>query len=406
MLQLKNPVHPESVDTVLRLVVSGDIDKMRAKPAGALLAKSSADSALTEAGVREACGVGVVVTEADITACVTRHISPVRADLENLRYLFNALTLMKPIQSELQWADATLVKSILLSSVEGILGPKTSEDEAKIAEEKSKKSKKKGAKRGGILAEGKKKKDGGSVGSEKKKSEDGEEEAAVYFPRPEENAAGNTKEILKRHLEETGGVVVTRFPPEPNGYLHVGHAKAITLSYTYGAAGVTYLRYDDTNPETEEQEYIDAIAESVKWLGYTPTHVTHSSDYFDKLYELAEQLIATQFAYTCECSGGNDAGNAQGWGRVRVSVAIRGRQRQNVRSHAGGSLRRGRSVFATEGRHEARQPQHAGPRGVQNQVHAASANWRSLVRLSDVRLHALLGGLSRKHHALVVHRGV
>jgi glutaminyl-tRNA synthetase len=94
--------------------------------------------------------------------------------------------------------------------------------------------------------------------------------------------------------------VVTRFPPEPNGYLHIGHAKAICLNFgvaqEYG--GRCHLRFDDTNPTKEEQEYIDAIERDVRWLGFDwGRHLYYASDYFDQLYEWAEHLIRTGKAY-------------------------------------------------------------------------------------------------------------
>ena len=94
--------------------------------------------------------------------------------------------------------------------------------------------------------------------------------------------------------------VVTRFPPEPNGYLHIGHAKSIALNFgvaeEYG--GRCHLRYDDTNPTKEEQEYIDAIERDVRWLGFDwGAHLYHASDYFEQLYEWAEHLIRAGKAY-------------------------------------------------------------------------------------------------------------
>lgn len=93
--------------------------------------------------------------------------------------------------------------------------------------------------------------------------------------------------------------VVTRFPPEPNGYLHIGHAKAICLSF--GVAkdyrGITYLRFDDTNPVTEDPEYVEAIKEDVRWLGFEWEDLRHASDYFGQLYDMAVQLIRRGEAY-------------------------------------------------------------------------------------------------------------
>jgi glutaminyl-tRNA synthetase len=99
----------------------------------------------------------------------------------------------------------------------------------------------------------------------------------------------------KRH-----SAVVTRFPPEPNGYLHIGHAKSICLNFGIAEefGGRCHLRFDDTNPTREEQEYIDAIERDVRWLGFDwGQHLYHASDYFERLYEWAEHLIGTGDAY-------------------------------------------------------------------------------------------------------------
>ncbi len=99
--------------------------------------------------------------------------------------------------------------------------------------------------------------------------------------------------------------VVTRFPPEPNGYLHIGHAKAICLDFgtalKYG--GRCHLRYDDTNPTAEDTEYVGAIEEDVRWLGFDwGTHLYWASDYFDRMYECAVELIKRGKAYVCDLS--------------------------------------------------------------------------------------------------------
>ena len=95
--------------------------------------------------------------------------------------------------------------------------------------------------------------------------------------------------------------IITRFPPEPNGYLHLGHAKSICLNFglakTYG--GECNLRFDDTNPSKEDMEYIDSIQEDIKWLGFTPTRISYASDYYDQLYAWAEELIQKGLAYVC-----------------------------------------------------------------------------------------------------------
>ena len=98
--------------------------------------------------------------------------------------------------------------------------------------------------------------------------------------------------------------VYTRFPPEPNGYLHIGHSKAIAINFGFARyhGGKCYLRFDDTNPEAEEEKFFTAIEDIVRWLGFSPYKITYSSDNFDKLYELAEKLIEQDGAYMCECN--------------------------------------------------------------------------------------------------------
>ena len=96
-----------------------------------------------------------------------------------------------------------------------------------------------------------------------------------------------------------GQRVQTRFPPEPNGYLHIGHAKSICLNF--GVAedfdGLCKLRFDDTNPETEDQDFVDGIIEDVRWLGFEPKDIIYASDYFEQLYEWAMSLIERGLAY-------------------------------------------------------------------------------------------------------------
>ena len=130
-----------------------------------------------------------------------------------------------------------------------------------------------------------------------------------------DNAAGEVgasvksnfiREIIDSHNESGrfGGQVCTRFPPEPNGYLHIGHAKSIWVNFSladsYG--GRTNLRFDDTNPTKEEQEYIDAIMRDVRWLGYEWEGLYYASDYFEQLYQWAVELIKKGKAYVDQLS--------------------------------------------------------------------------------------------------------
>jgi glutaminyl-tRNA synthetase len=126
---------------------------------------------------------------------------------------------------------------------------------------------------------------------------------------PSENLEGKKdfiREIVDAHNASGrfGGHVYTRFPPEPNGYLHIGHAKSITLNFgladEYG--GKTNLRFDDTNPTKEEQEYIDSIIKDVRWLGFEWEELRYASDYFEQLYQWAVELIKKGVAYVDDLS--------------------------------------------------------------------------------------------------------
>jgi len=119
---------------------------------------------------------------------------------------------------------------------------------------------------------------------------------------PREKPTNFIRDIILEHNASGrfGGQVITRFPPEPNGYLHIGHAEAITIDFGMAAefGGRCHLRFDDTNPAKESQEYVDSIIETVRWLGFDwGKHLYYASDYFEQLYQWAEQLIRAGKAY-------------------------------------------------------------------------------------------------------------
>lgn len=108
------------------------------------------------------------------------------------------------------------------------------------------------------------------------------------------------KTIMKEELDN--GVVdhiLTRFPPEPNAYLHIGHARAIIMNFELAKCfdGATNLRFDDTNPSKEDTEYIEAIKKDIAWLGYTPKSIHYGSEYFERTYEKAKLLIKKGLAF-------------------------------------------------------------------------------------------------------------
>ncbi|KAM9475502.1 glutamine--tRNA ligase [Clarias gariepinus] len=252
-----------------------------------------------------ACGVGIVVTPEQIEDTVELIIRKNKEQLLAERYRFNMGLLIGEARAALKWADGKILKNEVDMQVLHLLGPKTEADlekkpkaaKAKPAEKESKQEK--------VESVSDFKMEGKSL-MEQLRGE------ALKFHKPGENyttegyvVTPNTMDLLKQHLELTGGQVRTRFPPEPNGILHIGHAKAINFNFGYAKAnnGICFLRYDDTNPEKEEEKYFTGIKDMVEWLGYKPYAVTHASDNFGRLYELAVELVRRGHAYVCHQRG-------------------------------------------------------------------------------------------------------
>ena len=147
---------------------------------------------------------------------------------------------------------------------------------------------------------------------------------------PETSSAGDfvADAVISDNAEGTySGRVQTRFPPEPNGYLHIGHAKAITADFGIAErfGGVCNVRFDDTNPDTEEAEYAEAILADIQWLGFTPAKVFHASDYFDQLYAWAESLVERGLAYVDEQDSETISAQRGGYGRPGIESPYRDR---------------------------------------------------------------------------------
>ena len=200
--------------------------------------------------------------------------------------------------------------------------------------------------------------------------------------------AGRSSNFIEDVIEDHnrsgrfGGRVHTRFPPEPNGYLHLGHAKSICLNYglavKYG--GKFNLRYDDTNPMKEEQEYVDSIREDVRWLGADwEDRELYASDYFEQLYQWAEKLIMDGKAYVCDLTGDEVAkyrgdikgGKESPYRNRRVDETLelfrrmQGRRVSRRVAHPAGQDRHGPPEF-----------QHARPRDVPHPARRAPAHRR------------------------------
>ncbi|GAB4828854.1 Glutamine--tRNA ligase, cytoplasmic [Ancistrocladus abbreviatus] len=248
----------------------------------------------------EACGVGVEVSNEEIENTVNEVFEEKKSSILEKRYRTNVGELFAPVRDRQPWADPKIVKQLIDMKLRELLGERTAADDEKPSRKKEKPAK--------VEVQ--------AVAADPSPAQPSEEELNPFsiFPSPSENfkvhteiflsdghvlRTRNTREILDKHLNVTGGKVLTRFPPEPNGYLHIGHAKAMFIDFGLAKerGGHCYLRYDDTNPEAEKQEYIDHIYEIVKWMGWEPFKVTYTSDYFQELYDLAVKLIQNGCAY-------------------------------------------------------------------------------------------------------------
>eukprot|EP00005_Dracoamoeba_jomungandri_P002262 CAMPEP_0174261400 /NCGR_PEP_ID=MMETSP0439-20130205/11407_1 /TAXON_ID=0 /ORGANISM="Stereomyxa ramosa, Strain Chinc5" /LENGTH=759 /DNA_ID=CAMNT_0015345871 /DNA_START=40 /DNA_END=2319 /DNA_ORIENTATION=+ len=261
-----------------KAIASGEISsKIQSNEAYAYF-KKIGNGAIDEANFRRSCGVGVEVTQEEIDAAIAEAFESNALQVNEKGYDVQ-MKLFGKLKGQLKWANAGLIKKALDAAFLEKFGPKP-----KRGKKPPKKPK------------------GMEEKAEKTHLFELREDSFFFFP-PTTNKQNDPK-LLEDHLAATGGCVVTRFPPEPNGYLHIGHAKAMHVNFGFAKYnnGKCYLRFDDTNPEKETQEYIDSILDCVSWLGHTPYKVTYASDYFDELYNYAVELIKRGKAYVCHLS--------------------------------------------------------------------------------------------------------
>ncbi|KAG6821559.1 hypothetical protein H0H93_000068 [Arthromyces matolae] len=235
------------------------------------------------------CGVGFVITPEELTDRVSHYIaSKSVAGWASLGAVISALR----ATPELRWANPVEVKDAVERKFRETFGEKEAA-KSKGKEPKDSKPTTKKDKAANLPPPD-------STATRKVVFEEG---FLGSLHKPGENPQANPRH-RETHLAVTGGNVWTRFPPEPNGFLHIGHSKAIFVNFGYAAHhnGKCYLRYDDTNPEKEEAIYFESILEMVRWLGFEPWKITYSSDYFDQLYDLAVELIKRDKAYVCHCT--------------------------------------------------------------------------------------------------------
>lgn len=239
------------------------------------------------------------MTPEEIDNAISALIGQHKTELLERRYRFNVFKIMQDVRTQLKWADGKAIKNELDVQIFDLLGPKTEEDlkpDVKVSKKKPEKKEETDS-----VTEAEVKEEGANTIAELMRLK-------LHFHAPGKNyeadgyvVTDNTERLLNEHFKATGGKVHTRFPPEPNGILHIGHAKAININFGYAAAhgGVCFLRYDDTNPEKEEEKFFVGIKDMVEWLGYKPYKITHSSDNFQQLYEWAIVLIKKGLAYVC-----------------------------------------------------------------------------------------------------------
>jgi glutaminyl-tRNA synthetase len=240
---------------------------------------------IDQADLDKSTGVGVVITEQMIEEAIDKLIKDNAKAIDEQKHDFKFATFrnkIKDVNDDFKWADGGVIGQVIDKKKLALLGEPPAREEGKKKPKAPKEEKPK---------------------AEEKKEEVVEEVKTINIKDliGRDVNAGNTAEQLKRHNDFTGGRVMTRFPPEPNGYLHIGHAKSIRFNFTVAKEyqGDTYLRFDDTNPCKERDEFINHIKEIVGWLGFKPWKTTASSLYFQQLYEHAVKLIKKGLAFVC-----------------------------------------------------------------------------------------------------------
>lgn len=242
---------------------------------------ASVDTLDDDAAFNEHCGVGVVVSPAECVAVVRSKMDAHRAEITEAGGWPKMSLLMSAVRGapSLRWAQPVDIKNAVEAELTAQFGPRAAASKKKSAPapKADKKPKKEEAVRPDAMFE---------------------EGFLASLHKPGENPQ-KSERLREEHLRATHGSVLTRFPPEPNGFLHIGHSKAIAVNFGFARyhKGLCYLRFDDTNPAAEEEKYFVSILETVRWLGFEPFKVTYSSDYFDRLYELALELIRRGLAY-------------------------------------------------------------------------------------------------------------
>ena len=325
-----NPTYNHRLPLLLKYVISKQIATSHQLDVSIDFLKKKGEEVITEEEFETKTGINLKLTEDDLRKAVLESINAHIDQIKLERYLYPSNTILYELKAKFTVVDAKLSLKIINEEISKLLGGKNEieKEEEKLRGELEVLKKKQKEMKKTFPEEDKKKMDeikgklkkisdevkakiDAAKKSEKKEESKPEDDDKVdekdklsSLMARDMKSALNPPHLLKKHLDFTGGKVITRFPPEPNGYLHIGHAKAMRFSFTSASAvgGHTYLRLDDTNPEKETKEFIDSIEENVQWLGYKPWKITYASNYFQDLYDIAIKLIKEGKAYVCNQS--------------------------------------------------------------------------------------------------------
>ncbi len=253
-------------------------------------------------------GVGIEYTKESLKEAIEFYISDKIDLIKKDRYVYYDEILSKQIKLDFEFAYYPELRKILELLIKDIIGNKTKEDKAAI---KLYKKKLKASKKKVQVVDTDIKKNNHNVNNTSSSINNNDVDLNnnnlldIINSGRKLDMAQNSQEILDIHNKITNGKIITRFPPEPNGYLHVGHCKAMNFNFKVAKEnnGHCIMRFDDTNPEAEKQVYIDSILDNLSWLNHIPYKITYSSDYFDELYNLAIKLIKLDKAYVCFQTG-------------------------------------------------------------------------------------------------------
>ncbi|KAI0983139.1 hypothetical protein GJ496_010035, partial [Pomphorhynchus laevis] len=308
LLEAKSLLHPAALEKskgvllyslAIKYICCGKIVNERQLTAAVeyLNSKDVIEGKFDTSSFESSCGINQVTTIEDITKVVSACIERKREQIDIRGYSCFA-EIIADVKQILKWADGKTIKDVVEKELESIIGSRTQFNKKTNPTQHAIKETTKPE----------------AIDSHLHRNPDNSLRVDFDFSnlsnfhRPGENyktegyiVTPNTMKLLKEHLERTRGKVITRFPPEPNGILHIGHAKSINLNFGYAKEhnGITYLRFDDTNPEKEELRFFEGIINIVEWLGYKPFKIKYASDYFDRMFDLAQILIKRNLAYVC-----------------------------------------------------------------------------------------------------------